>query len=253
MADRVYPSAKTNPNPPPPATAPGPAFPPAKSQLNGATRLPYRPQPSKASRLRSRRSPCCSCCLCLIMLLVILIILVAVAGAVFYVVYRPHRPAFSVSAIRVAALNVSTAGHLTSRFNLNVTTRNPNKKLIYLYDLISVSITSGGVDVADGSFAAFVQDAGSSTLLSTAASSSSQQLDSTAASDLRKGSSLPLEVDMETKAGVKIGGLKTKKIGIRVRCEGISAAVPKGKAAGAASAGSDCKVKLRVKIWKWTL
>ncbi|WOL05528.1 protein GLUTAMINE DUMPER 3 [Canna indica] len=44
-------------------------------------------------------------------------------------------------------------------FNINVTARRPNKKIIYLYDPNFVSIASCGVDVADGSFAAFVQDA----------------------------------------------------------------------------------------------
>ncbi|CAL9773512.1 unnamed protein product [Musa acuminata subsp. burmannicoides] len=249
MADRVYTSSK-----PIPGGAPPPAFPPTKSQINGATRLAYRPQPAKPSRRRSRRGLCCSCCLSLIMILAVLVILAAIASAVVYAIYRPRRPVFSVSSLRFAALKVSAGGHLTSSLNINVTARNPNKKLVYLYDPISVSVLSGGVDVGDGTFAAFVQDAASSTLLSAAASSSGQVLDSAAASDLRKSSSMPVEIDMETKAGVKIGGLKTKKMGIKVRCEGISVAMPKGKkAVVAASPGGDCKVKLRIKIWKWTL
>lgn len=90
-------------------------------------------------------------------------------------------------------------------------------------------------------------------MLSATTSSSGQTLDSAAGNDLRKSSSLPLEVDMDTKAGVKIGGLKTKKIGIKVRCAGIRAPVPKAKASAAVSPGDGCKVKLRIKIWKWTL
>ncbi|RRT43158.1 hypothetical protein B296_00032848 [Ensete ventricosum] len=251
MADRVYPSAKPNPHPPQPLNGGGPALPPTKSQINSATRLPYRPQPKPR---RSRRGLCCSCCLWFIMLLVVLVILAAIAGGVFYAIYRPRRPAFSVSVLRIAALNVSAAGHLSSRVDLNVTARNPNKKLIYFYDPISVSVLSGGVDIGDGSIPAFVHDAGSATVLSaTTSSSAGQTLDSAAGNDLRKSSSLPLEVDMDTEAGVKIGGLKTKKIGIKVRCAGIRAPVPKAKASAAVSPGDGCMVKLRIKIGKWTL
>ncbi|WOL08174.1 hypothetical protein Cni_G16926 [Canna indica] len=244
MADPVYLSSK------PSGAAPLP-YPPSKSQINGATRLAYRPQPPKR---RSGRGLCCSCCLFFILLLVVLIVLAAIAGGVFYAVYRPRLPAFSVSTLRLAALNVSTSGHLTSRLDLNVTARNPNKKLVYLYDPISFSVlSSGGVGIGDGSFAAFVNDAGSSTLLSASASSSGQKLESGAASELRKSKSLAVEVEMETKAGVKVGGLKTKKMRIKVRCEGISVVMPKGKAAAIASPVGECKVKLHIKIWKWTL
>ncbi|XP_074576061.1 NDR1/HIN1-like protein 13 [Curcuma longa] len=249
MADGVYPPSKPTPRPG------GHPFPPTKSQATGATRLAYRPHPAKAPP--SRRGFCCSCCLWFVVLLAVLFVLATVSGEIFYALYRPRRPAFSVTSFRVVAFNISSSGHLTSRFELNVTSRNPNKKLSYLYDPISISVVSGGADIGDGSFPAFSQDAGSVTRLSAAASSSSagQVLDSATASELRRSSvgGVPVGVEMETKAGVKIGGLKTKRIGMKVRCEGLSVAFPKGKKPAAASSGGDCAVKVRIKIWKWSI
>ncbi|KAK9133150.1 hypothetical protein Scep_012678 [Stephania cephalantha] len=61
---------------------------------------------------------------------------------------------------------------------------------------------------------------------------------------------------MDTKVQVKIGSLKAKKVGIRVICNGIQAAVErKGKSAVSDSgsfSNAKCKVDLRIKIWKWT-
>ncbi|XP_008782538.1 NDR1/HIN1-like protein 13 [Phoenix dactylifera] len=254
MADRVFPSSKPNPQPPQAVNGSGgpPSFPTTKAQAYGATRPRYRPQPMKPRR-RSSRSCCCACCLWLTLILIALVLLAAIAGGVFYFLYRPRRPDFTVSSLRLAALNVTASNHLASRLDLSVTARNPNKKLVYLYDPISIAVSSGGVDVGDGSFPAFVHDTKNTTILKTTVSSSGESVDPSAAADLKKKSKLPLEIDLETKAGVKIGGLKTKKIGIKVHCEGIDVAVPKGKTAPSPSSPDVmCKVKLRIKIWKWT-
>ncbi|KAJ8470953.1 hypothetical protein OPV22_025296 [Ensete ventricosum] len=261
MADRVYPSAKPNPQPPQANNNGGggggpPSFPPSKGQTYGSTRQGYRPQPRKLPPPpRRRRGCCCSCCLWLTLIIVAFVFLAAIAAGVFYVIYRPRRPTFEVDGLRLSAFNVSGADQLTSRLELNLTAFNPNRNIVYLYDAASISVFSGGVDVGDGSFPAFIQEAKNATLLAAALSApGGQTLDSTAVSDLKKKTRLPLEIDVDTKVGVKMGGWKTKKMGIQVRCEGIDVGVPKGKAAPAASSPSAaCTVKLRVKIWKWTI
>lgn len=250
MAERVYPSVKSTAQPP---QAPVTGAPPSK----GGPLPVYRPQPRKPPPpRRRRRSCCCSCCLWFALILFLLILLSAAAFGVFYFVYRPQRPAFAVSGLRLAAFNVSAGGSLTSRFDLNVTARNPNRKLVFLYDPASVSVFSGGVNVGDGSFPAFRQRAKNTTLLSAtlAAGGGGQTLDSAATRDLRGRTRLSLEIDVDTKVGVKVGSLKTKRIGVKVQCSGIDVAAPTGKAAAAAStSNAACKVKLRVKIWKWTI
>lgn len=251
MADRVYPSSKPNLQTPQAVNGGGgpPSFPGTKAQAYGARRPVYRPQPMKPRR----RGRCCSCCLWLTLILIALVLLAAIAGGVFYIIYRPRRPDFTVSSIRLAALNVTASDQLASRLDLSLTVRNPNKKLVYLYDPISIAVSSGGVDVGDGSFPAFVHDTKNITILKTTVSTSGESVDTSAATDLKKKSKLPVEIDLETKAGVKIGGLETKKMKIKVHCPAIDVAVPKGKTASSPSSpDAACKVKLRIKIWKWT-
>lgn len=84
-------------------------------------------------------------------------------------------------------------------------------------------------------------------------------------SDLNRKSEVGARVELETKMGVKIGKWTTKKIGIKVLCEGLKVKVPKkvvvtkglapapALAAGAVLAGisddGSCKVNLSIKFW----
>lgn len=94
-------------------------------------------------------------------------------------------------------------------------------------------------------------------MLKTKIESGGKELDSSSASELRKGlkskSGLPLKLRLDTKVKVKADGLKTPKIRIRVTCDGISVTPPIGKTPATASTSkAKCKVDVRVKIWKWT-
>ncbi|CAK9179964.1 unnamed protein product [Ilex paraguariensis] len=263
MTDRVYPSAKPAANGTTTAAAAvsnkanggAPTFPATKAQLYNTTRPLYRPQPPP--RRRSGRSCCCRCCLWTTFTILLIILLAAIAGAVVWVLYRPHRPSFSVSSFQVSQFNITSSSQdsqLNSKFNLTVSARNPNGKIIFLYDPITVSITSDGVDIGDGSFPGFVHGKKNTTTLRTVITSAGQSLDSTAVNSLKNKKSLPLKIKLDTKVKVKIGSLKTTKVGIRVSCDGIKTALPTGKSATTATTSdAKCKVDLRIKIWKWTV
>ncbi|KAG0517303.1 hypothetical protein BDA96_09G077700 [Sorghum bicolor] len=298
MADRVYPAAKPNP-PPGAATAANGAgtgngnaaasFPAPKSQMY--QRPIYRPQaPAKRRRGRSCRCSFC-CCFCWALLAVILLAFVAaVAGGAFYLLYRPQRPSFTVSSVRLASLNLTsspTAPLLTDAITLTVTARNPNKKMVYLYDDLTVSVATAANAVSLGSTTVpgFTHAAGNTTVVTATVSSNAVTVDpSGAGSDIKRSGAFSVVVDADTSAGVRVGGLKTKKIGIQVHCEGIKVTPPppppppapkrvKGKnstvalapapapaadaattrtAATVSTAAHSCKVRVRVKIWKWT-
>lgn len=247
MADRVYPSAKPAGN-----GAGNPSFPATKAQLYSNARPAYRPQPR-----HRRRSRCCSCCLWLTVAFLVLLLLVGLAGVVFYVVYRPQRPSFSVTSLKLSYLNLTSSSQLNSRFDLGVTARNPNKKLVFSYNPIAISIYSGDVDIGDGVIPAFVHGKKNTTLLKAQIGSNRKALDSAAATSLkasmRSRNGLPLKVRLDTKVKAKVGGLKSPKIRVRVNCDGIRVTLPTGKtAATAATSKAKCKVDVRVKIWKWT-
>ncbi|GJM94843.1 hypothetical protein PR202_ga11525 [Eleusine coracana subsp. coracana] len=193
----------------------------------------YRPQP--AAKRRRGRSCRCSFCCCLCWLLLVLILLAfvaAVAGGAFYLLYRPQRPTFSVSAVRLAALNLTssaTAPALTSAVTLTITAKNPNKKVVYLYDdlALSAATAANGVPLGSATVPGFTHQAGNTTVISATLAANAVSVDpSGASSDIKKSGSMSVVLDAETRAGVRVGGIRTKKIGIQVHCEGIKVTVP---------------------------
>nr|XP_043625099.1 NDR1/HIN1-like protein 6 [Erigeron canadensis] len=256
MAEKIHPSFKQtngNNNPPPAVNggATNPNFPANKAQLYNSTRPVYRPLPR-----RNRRSCCCSFCLWLTFIIILLVILAAIAGGIFYVIYRPHRPSFSVTSLQISQFNLTSSNQLNTKFNFTATARNPNKKIEFRYDVVSIKISSKSTNVGAGTIPAFDMPKKNTTKLKSIVSASGQTVDdnSELKSDLKNKRNIPLTVQLDTKVKVKIGGLKTKKIPIRVVCNGIKAVAPAGKSVTTAvTSGVKCKVDLRIKIWKWTI
>ncbi|XP_030526193.1 NDR1/HIN1-like protein 6 [Rhodamnia argentea] len=256
MTDRVFSSTKPTAANGAGATANG-SFPTTKGQLyGGAARSTYRPQPEKRSHRRGR---CCRCCLWTTVAFLVLLFLIAVAAAVFYVLYRPHLPTFTVTSFKVSYINVtSSSSTVNSKFDLTVSARNPNSKLVYIYSPISVLVLGGDGDVplGDATIPSFVHGKKNTTVLKASIGSNGKEVDSSSASSLKSGlkskNGLALKIRLDTKVKVKIGGLKTPRLGIRVTCVGIRATAP---AAGtpAATGNAKCKVDTRVRIWHWTL
>ncbi|XP_047939266.1 NDR1/HIN1-like protein 13 [Salvia hispanica] len=254
MTDRVYPAAKPTANGGPAANGVAkPTFPATKAQLYNANRPAYRPRPPRRGH---RRSCCCSICLWTTLLIILLLLLAAAAAAVFYVVYRPQRPSFSVSSLQLARFNLTDTA-VTSAFNATIIARNRNSDIAFFYDKTSIRILSGGVDIGDGSIAAFAHGKRNVTTLRASIGSSNSPIDAAADTTALKSSvksrNLPLKIQLDTKVKVKIGKIKTKKVEIRVTCEGIRITIPSGKTASLATTSkAKCKVDPRIKIIKWT-
>lgn len=190
-----------------------------------------------------------------------------------YVLYRPHRPTFNLTTLRISQFNVTTnskdsTNHLASKLDLAITSRNPNKRITFTYDPISVTVKSNDVNVGVGSFPSFVHGTKNTTVLKATLANNGDSIEGSSLTklktDMKKKTGLPLEIEMETKVKVNIGGMKTSRFGIRVSCIGIHAVITttttKGKnstttATTSTLSGSskpECKVNLRIKIWKWT-
>ncbi|KAL0311874.1 UNVERIFIED_CONTAM: hypothetical protein Sradi_5586700 [Sesamum radiatum] len=273
MTDRVYPSAKpngtTHPNPAahltPPSTLPGQS--PRPLQPHAA---PLPPTPTSRHRHKHQRQFSCRRCFCLtcfwsILILIAILLLAAIAAAAFYVLYRPHRPLFSVTSVKISTFNLTTtpsddSTHLTTKINITLSAKNPNKKIIFLYDPMSITVLSNSVNLSNGSFANFTNSPDNISIIHTSMGLNSQVLDADSLnslkSDLKRKNGLPMEIVMDTMVGVKLEKLKMKKIGIRVKCDGIHGLVPKAKKtvtpAVANTSNAKCKVDLRIKIFKWT-
>ncbi|PIN06826.1 hypothetical protein CDL12_20597 [Handroanthus impetiginosus] len=268
MTDRVYPSTKPNGTTTAAAGAPPIANPPAtKTHLYNPARHPYRSTPTSRHR-HNHRSFSCRRCFCLtcfwsILILIAILLLAAIAAAAFYSLYQPHRPAFSVTSLKISTFNLTTTSddstHLTTKINITLSTKNNNKRIIFIYDPMSISVLSNSVNLSTGFFTNFTNSPSNVSIIHITMGMNSQVLDADSVnslkSDLKRKNGLPMEIVMDTMVGVKMEKLKMKKIGIRIKCDGIHGLVPKGKNGSPAVANtskSKCKVDLRIKILKWT-
>ncbi|KAK4375546.1 hypothetical protein RND71_006223 [Anisodus tanguticus] len=140
---------------------------------------------------------------------------------------------------------------LTTKFNVTLSTKNKNKKLIYTYDPIVLTLESTNhIGLANGEFQRFTSAPNNVTIIHSTLSIVSQVLDvdsvSTLKSDLKRKSGLPVRILLDTKVAVQMDKLKSNKVGIRVTCDGINGPIPKGENPTVASiATAKCKVDLR--------
>ncbi|KAG6740499.1 hypothetical protein NC652_039447 [Populus alba x Populus x berolinensis] len=276
MSEKVFPSSKpatngtatantttTTASNPPNATA-------NKSHLyNPTSRLPYRPQPhTRRHRSRGGRNICCCCCFWTILTILLLLLLAAIVGTALYILYRPHRPTFTITSLRIHRLNLTTSAdssisHLSTLLNLTIISGNPNSHISLDYEPFTVSALSdgNGVFLGNGSLPAFSLSKKNQTNFRNVVVSGSNDLDVDALNSLRSDlkkkksadGSVMLKIEMDTRVKMKVGGLKTKEVGIRVTCDGIKGSIPKGKTPTVAvTTKSKCKVDLRIKIWRWT-
>ncbi|TKY64368.1 YLS9 protein [Spatholobus suberectus] len=245
MTDRVHPSAKPTAN-----GGPKPTFPATKSQLSSANRPAYRPQPPQ-----HRRGCACTLCCYLLLILFFLLLLAGGAGTVLYFLYRPHRPTFSVTSLKLSSLNLTT---LSAKFDLTLSTTNPNDKILFSYDPTSVSVLSGDAHLAAATIPSFLHRQRNTTVLEASLESAEGAAESDAAtqlkSSMRSKSEVALKVMLDTKVAAQMGAFRTPRVGIRVSCDGVAVSLPDGdKPATASAENTECEVDVRFKVWKWTL
>ncbi|CAJ2663631.1 unnamed protein product [Trifolium pratense] len=221
--NHIHPQAKSTPNGG--AATVKPSFPATKAQIYGATRPTYRPQTHH--RRRSNRNWCCTICCWLLLILIFILILLGVAGTVVYLLYHPQRPSFSVTSLKLTS----------SEFDFTLSTTNPNDKITFSYQPISISLLAGGLDIGDGVIPSFDHGTKNTTMLKASVERKSI-----------KRKSLELKMKMETKVEAKMWVFKTPRVGISVLCDGIDVSGEKVTAAG-----EKCEVDVRFKVWKWTL
>lgn len=270
MTDRVYPASKPNGTAAPAAaanpaaTANPPQFPPPKSHLYNPMRHPYRPNPALHARHNHRRCTgrrCfCLCCFWSALVFLCLLLLLAITGAALYVLYRPQRPAFSISSLKLSQFNLTTSPddstRITSKVNFTVSSKNPNKKITFYYNPITINLYSSQVLIANGTFSNFTSSPGDVTIIHSTLALTSEVLDADSVtslrSDLRRKNGLPMSIEMETKMKVKVEKLTSKKVGIKIVCDGVHGLAPKGNSTAVASINNaKCKVDLQIKIWKF--
>ncbi|CAN4078451.1 unnamed protein product [Withania somnifera] len=175
--------------------------------------------------LKPPKKRCCSCkrCLCwTCCLLLFLIIIIAALAAAFYFVFQPKIPNYSVDSMRITQFNFNNdMSLLFATFNVNITARNPNKKIGIYYESGShLSVWYTGVTLCEGSLPRFYQGHQNITVLSLDLSGQTQNATGLLQAlqvDQQRGS-IPLNLRAKVPVKLKIGKLKLMKWKFLVKC-----------------------------------
>ncbi|KAK1361875.1 Late embryogenesis abundant protein, LEA-14 [Heracleum sosnowskyi] len=182
---------------------------------------PLAPIPNSKMPRRKRRS-CFTRCLCwsLCVLLVILTIL-GILAAVIFLVFRPKAPSYSVDSIRITQFGLNNDLSLSASFNVNVTARNPNKKIgIYYEGGSPISVWYTGTKLCEGSWPKFYQGHRNTTVLNlplTGRVVNAADLFRSVQQEQSTGK-IPLNVRVRVPVRIKLGKLKLMKWKFLVKC-----------------------------------
>ncbi|GLJ35652.1 hypothetical protein SUGI_0716570 [Cryptomeria japonica] len=184
------------------------------------SRQPHRYYPGPPRR---RRNTCCRCLVWTFCLIVLLIVTIVIAAAILYAVFKPKIPNYSVDNIQITRFFLGAGATVSSQFAVDVTARNPNKKIgIYYLDDSYLAVFYTGTELCKGKLPAFYQGHRNTTNLDVTLTGTDVQITSDMVRSLtaqRQLVSIPLLVKADVPVKVKFGKLKTMKITFRVRCD----------------------------------
>ncbi|KAL3735733.1 hypothetical protein ACJRO7_024801 [Eucalyptus globulus] len=233
MADhqRVHPAG----DPEAPQAPTAPLVPPYASKSDNGDPAPrdngyYPPPPVQRtipvvhSRPPKRRRSCCCKCFCwTFSFLALLILAIAITAGILFLAFRPKLPKYSVDALQITQFAPANNGSLSASFNVNITARNPNKKIgIYYEGGSRISVLYDGEQLCQGALPKFYQGHRNTTVLVVPLSGQTQNatgLLSQLQAEQQATGSIPLNLRVRQPVRVKLGKLKLFKVKFSVRCQ----------------------------------
>uniref|UniRef100_A0A5B6Z9C7 Late embryogenesis abundant protein LEA-2 subgroup domain-containing protein n=1 Tax=Davidia involucrata TaxID=16924 RepID=A0A5B6Z9C7_DAVIN len=195
-----------------------------------------------------KRSSCCRKCLCWTTCLILLqIIVIGIMAAIIFLVFRPKLPKYSIDGLRITQFNLNNDMSLYATFNVNITARNPNKKIGIYYESGSrLSAYYNGAKLCEGSLPKFYQGHRNTTVLDVALTGQTQngtELLSSLQAQQQTGS-IPLRLRARVPVRIKLGKLKLMKVKFLVRCSLVVDSLSADDAISITS--SSCKFRFRL-------
>ncbi|KAK4783846.1 hypothetical protein SAY86_018214 [Trapa natans] len=191
----------------------------------------YRvPPPENASRVKqyyASRKPRRSCgrrfCCCLLFLVVSAVILAGVAASVFYFVAMPEAPDYSVTALAIDGLNLTSSSAVSPAVNVTVRAANGNDKIgIYYRGRSSLELYYTEIKLCDGALPEFYQPTNNVTIFTAAMRGKGIVLTSQVHRDLAAAQSrrkVPLKLKIKAPVKLKVGAVNTWEITVKVTCD----------------------------------
>ncbi|KAI3842693.1 hypothetical protein MKW98_015360 [Papaver atlanticum] len=208
------------------------------------TSIPRSQIPPSFQSKRKRRSCCCCCCCTIIILILFLLIIFAIFGTLFYVWFQPKLPTFHLQSIKTPQFNVSVTPdgtYLDASTDVRFETTNPNSKLEFAYDDITVRISyEDDVDLGTAVVPAFTQGRRNITILNFETSTKHLLIDDDMGLRLKNqlhDNNMVVDVEVKTRVGVGIESWKLGMMDVKVVCENVQV-----KSSGGAN--PKCKINL---------
>uniref|UniRef100_A0A5B7BPB6 Late embryogenesis abundant protein LEA-2 subgroup domain-containing protein n=1 Tax=Davidia involucrata TaxID=16924 RepID=A0A5B7BPB6_DAVIN len=179
--------------------------------------------PVTHSKPPHNKRSCCRKFLCWTTCLLILqIIVIGIIAAIIYLVFRPKLPKYSVDGLRITQFNLNNDMSLSATFNVNITARNPNKKIGIYYESGShLSVWYTGTKLCEGSLPKFYQGHRNTTVLDLALLGQTQNATGLLSSlkAQQQTGTIPLNLRAKVPVRIKLGKLKLMKVKFLVRCK----------------------------------
>ncbi|XP_010246779.1 PREDICTED: NDR1/HIN1-Like protein 3-like [Nelumbo nucifera] len=192
--------------------------------LNGAYYGP--PIPPQQSYHRPGRGRGCGCGCCLLSLLfkiiITVVVVVGIAVLVLWLVFHPNKVKFHVVNASLTEFNL-TGNTLSYNLALNMTVRNPNKKIGVYYDRIEARAFYDDVMFGSQTLTPFYQGHKNTTFLNPVFQGQSPLvLGTSELNDFntdKTAASFDIDVKLYLRIRFKVGSLKTNKYKPKVKCE----------------------------------
>ncbi|CAK9136416.1 unnamed protein product [Ilex paraguariensis] len=170
---------------------------------------------------KKKRSCFCRCLCWTVCLLLLQIIVLGILAAIIFLAFQPKIPKYSIDSMRIREFNLNNDMSLSATFNVNITARNPNKRIgIYYENGSELSVWYTGTKLCEGSLPKFYQGHRNTTLLNLNLTGQTQNatglLQSLQAQ--QQTGSIPLNVRAKVPVRIKLGKLKLMKWKPQVRC-----------------------------------
>lgn len=202
-----------------------------ESNLNGAYYGPSIPPPAKSYHRHGRGSSCnpCSClfgclCNCFFKIIFTLLIILGVIALVLWLVLRPNKVKFYVTDATLTQFDLSTTNNtIFYDLALNMTIRNPNKRIGIYYDSIEARAMYQGQRFASTNLEPFYQGhKNTSSLRPVFKGQSLVLLGDREKSNYNNEKNLgvfEMEVKLYMRIRLKVGWIKTHKIKPKIECD----------------------------------
>ncbi|KAI3699272.1 hypothetical protein L2E82_43475 [Cichorium intybus] len=183
---------------------------------------PYqRTIPIQYSKPPKKRHCCRRFLCCILCFFFILIMIVGILAAIIYFGFDPKLPKYSVDGMTITQFNLNNDNSLSAQFNVNITARNPNKKIGISYEGGSrLTVIYMGTTLGQGSFPKFYQGHRNTTVLNIPMTGQTQDatgLLSSLQAQTQTGI-VPLVLRAKVPVRIKLGKLKLPKLKPLVRC-----------------------------------